>query len=65
MKYTVINTRQKVVVDPQGQIYSIANYPLKHNDDPAHLLFINRTDAERIAQRFVSPKFKVVEIAGD
>ena len=63
MKYAVINTRQKVVVDPVGQIYSIANYPLKHNDDPAHLLFIDRTAAEEVSRRFVSPKFKVIEVA--
>ena len=57
--FAVINKRQNIAVSEEFQIFTLPAGNLK---DYSFLLFATEVEAKQAASRFISPKFKVVEV---
>jgi len=62
MKYALVSKRAKLIAGTDGHLYTLEPTVLVHSD-PAMILFRDKAEAERMQAHYVSPKFKIVEIA--
>jgi hypothetical protein len=57
--FAVINKKQNLAISENFQIMTLPAGDLKNYN---FLLFATKVEAEQVASRFISPKFKVAEV---